>query len=696
MIKKLYYRSRRYQLTARTIAAIAIIILVTIYVLYKLSDVSLSRARALRGEVFERDLRELAGRFDADERYVLAKNIRKLIEDSRAPTPLILPRQYYVSFPSKNSALVLPRQPPRNCFVSLWSEDLVQRQQNRYTTKVCSYFSENKSPGKYLFLALNYSDDSIIPLKQGDISFSADLIQLSVTHRGKSQTWWLGFQNPQKNSAREQYELTAFRLKAGGIKERDRRLEGWAYVQKQATGTPVINLIARLDFKEFMSSEEIQNEDAVWPPDGWEDVSIRLTRRDASTKSGEVETIVFQERGKTNYSIPSLGAAIFNAHAKLAVESTEKGVHETWDIKSPVQFASPEGGLGRKIQTVNGDLLISWNPQVQKQSVPETNIVFKVTHPGTVIEQGFWQAVLYLFLLVLFGLIAAWHFFTRLLRPIAILSRDSKRLISLSDHSIATLPYSHQSDEIGVLSSSFNELLDETRKRATREHAEKLAREETTRQRQLEEVQRREENLNIIGHEIRSPLQALMSIYPSGETRRYLDRIYEALPHLLGSAGAQAAFDARVMNIEPMDIADFLREVSQNILRQIPDVVYIGPKSGIYCAVDDGAIEDAISHILSNAERYRVSGSEIKIHLFDDSNSAVIRICNDGPSIDEEIKDRIFDYKFTTVRNSSTAGQGLGLFVAKKYIKRMGGSIEAINTATGVCLQLSLPLLSKE
>jgi hypothetical protein len=87
VIKKLYYRSRRYQLTARTIAAIAIIILVTIYVLYKLSDVSLSRARALRGELFERDLRELAGRFDADERYVLAKNIRKLIEDSRAPTP---------------------------------------------------------------------------------------------------------------------------------------------------------------------------------------------------------------------------------------------------------------------------------------------------------------------------------------------------------------------------------------------------------------------------------------------------------------------------------------------------------------------------------------------------------------------------------------------------------------------------------
>jgi signal transduction histidine kinase len=64
------------------------------------------------------------------------------------------------------------------------------------------------------------------------------------------------------------------------------------------------------------------------------------------------------------------------------------------------------------------------------------------------------------------------------------------------------------------------------------------------------------------------------------------------------------------------------------------------------------------------------------------------RICNDGPPIPTEIRDRIFQPFFTTKRG----GSGLGLAISREIIEgRHGGRIELVATADLTCFVIHLP-----
>jgi signal transduction histidine kinase len=95
--------------------------------------------------------------------------------------------------------------------------------------------------------------------------------------------------------------------------------------------------------------------------------------------------------------------------------------------------------------------------------------------------------------------------------------------------------------------------------------------------------------------------------------------------------------------------------------------------------------------VLSNAARYRPPGTPIRISLRRAGTVAELRIRNQGPPIDERLLGRIFEYGVSDAADSSVGGsRGQGLFVAKTYMAKMGGTIEARNVVGGVEFVLSL------
>lgn len=72
--------------------------------------------------------------------------------------------------------------------------------------------------------------------------------------------------------------------------------------------------------------------------------------------------------------------------------------------------------------------------------------------------------------------------------------------------------------------------------------------------------------------------------------------------------------------------------------------------------------------------------------------SAVATISNVGPLIPEEKLEEIFEYG---VSNSSENSEhlGQGLFVAKDYISRMGGTIRAYNAQEEVFFEIAFPIV---
>lgn len=70
--------------------------------------------------------------------------------------------------------------------------------------------------------------------------------------------------------------------------------------------------------------------------------------------------------------------------------------------------------------------------------------------------------------------------------------------------------------------------------------------------------------------------------------------------------------------------------------------------------------------------------------------TAVFTVADDGPGLPPNMRDRVFDFEFTTKQDSG--GQGVGLFVSRELAEHNGGSLTAGGSAMGgACFELRVP-----
>jgi signal transduction histidine kinase len=236
------------------------------------------------------------------------------------------------------------------------------------------------------------------------------------------------------------------------------------------------------------------------------------------------------------------------------------------------------------------------------------------------------------------------------------------------------------SDELGILAGGLADLLQRVKGDVQREQLR---------------AQRERDTLQAVGHELLSPLQSLMVLHPEGAdpAHRYVQRMQQAVRVLYGQASPSEALAAAQLELAPLDLDRFLRHVADNAhFAGIADVRYA---AGVPCEVraDEFSLEDVVTHILRNADRHRRPGTAIALSLEVRDGRAVIVIANDGPAIPEALLERIFDYGVSDggpAEGSQRRGQGL--FVARTYLAKMGGTVRAGNATGGVRFELALPL----
>jgi signal transduction histidine kinase len=238
-------------------------------------------------------------------------------------------------------------------------------------------------------------------------------------------------------------------------------------------------------------------------------------------------------------------------------------------------------------------------------------------------------------------------------------------------------------DELGILAGGLADLLTRVQSDVQREQLR---------------AQRERDMLQAVGHEILSPLQSLMVLHPDAAdpVHRYVQRMQQAVRVLYGQASPSEALAAAQLELAPMDLDAFLREVAGNAgFAGIEDVRYAGTGASVRVRADAFSLEDVVTHILRNAQRHRTPGTPITITLQVRDRLAVIGIRNDGPAIAAALLERIFDYgvSATAAADEGEGGRrGQGLFVARTYMAKMGGTVTACNVEGGVRFDLALPL----
>ena len=234
-------------------------------------------------------------------------------------------------------------------------------------------------------------------------------------------------------------------------------------------------------------------------------------------------------------------------------------------------------------------------------------------------------------------------------------------------------------DELGILASCLHDLL-----RRVKEDVE----------REAIRAEQEKQMWHAVGHEIMSPLQSLMVLHNSPEdaSNRYIHRMQQAVRVLYGSASPSEAFQSTVLQVSEIDISAFLQNVASNAsFIGIEQVQFVGSSQTMMVRADEYSLEDVVTHVLRNAERLRHTGSTITLSLQSSETAVSIAIHNQGPQIAADMLEKIFEYGVSDQADAAANGnRGQGLFVAKTYMAKMGGTIAAHNVADGVEFVLSL------
>jgi two-component system, OmpR family, sensor histidine kinase VicK len=222
----------------------------------------------------------------------------------------------------------------------------------------------------------------------------------------------------------------------------------------------------------------------------------------------------------------------------------------------------------------------------------------------------------------------------------------------------------------------------------------------------------RKEFINIAAHELRTPVQPILSLSEilqsdrsnNAKQQEFLDAIVRNAKRL--QRLTENILDITRIESHSLELRKERFSLNENIRNVINDMnnqavlrnnnnktvsILFEPEQDIIVEADKVRIYGVISNLLKNAIHFTNEGT-INIVAAEkmDYNEVIVSVKDTGDGIDPEIFPRLFT-KFAT---SSVTGTGLGLFISKSIVEAHGGKIWAQNNPDGVgsTFYFSLPL----
>ena len=109
---------------------------------------------------------------------------------------------------------------------------------------------------------------------------------------------------------------------------------------------------------------------------------------------------------------------------------------------------------------------------------------------------------------------------------------------------------------------------------------------------------------------------------------------------------------------------------------------------------DRGRLRRALDALLHNAVRHTPAGTSVRVWAEADAGEVMLHVSDDGPGVDPEIADRVFDafVQGAAAAASPSPGAGVGLALVRRVALLHGGRAEHhALSPTGSCFCLHLP-----
>jgi signal transduction histidine kinase len=246
----------------------------------------------------------------------------------------------------------------------------------------------------------------------------------------------------------------------------------------------------------------------------------------------------------------------------------------------------------------------------------------------------------------------------------------------------------------------FNEAIDQTLTEATGRYLDKIE-------------QSRELFLGILGHDLRTPLGAIMGTAQLIVYSKIPDRHFEFANQILLAARRMSYMITDLIeltrvqlgagisvNLTETDLQRICSQVLTEMKAAYPERVFEMDSEGhLVGKWDEARLSQVLSNLMGNAVQHGAVDSAIKMTVKKINDRVEIQVHNEGRAIPENLLPRLFD-RFvqgksgTRASESQSTSLGLGLYIAKEIIVAHGGTITVQSTDTeGTTFTACLPLV---
>ena len=227
--------------------------------------------------------------------------------------------------------------------------------------------------------------------------------------------------------------------------------------------------------------------------------------------------------------------------------------------------------------------------------------------------------------------------------------------------------------------------------------------------RRIDELERaeqaRQEFFAILSHELRNPIHAIHTnalliksrtkdgelMRPAEAIERQVTRLTKILNDLLDVVKIAQREDLTFTIVEMQQVVSRAVEATRRSMdTHRRELVVEMPEAPLYVRADTARLEQAISHVLSNAVKFSGQQTEIKVRVTEEDGNALLSIHDHGIGITAEELDLIFKRFTHSARSHVTGGLGLGLHIAREVVTLHGGTIEAHSDGHGKGAEFTL------
>lgn len=211
-------------------------------------------------------------------------------------------------------------------------------------------------------------------------------------------------------------------------------------------------------------------------------------------------------------------------------------------------------------------------------------------------------------------------------------------------------------------------------------------------------------------HELRNPLASIRGY--SELTRRGRDDLPPDTRFAMGRIEAESERMSRLvedmlllarldddptLELAPVDVVDL-------VVNAVSDAQVSGPThewsvslpdEAVVARADQQKLHQVVANLLANARKHTPAGTHVETSVRIDGQAALISVVDDGPGVDESVRDVVFERfaRADTARAHSMEGStGLGLAIVAAVMEAHGGSVTLDSRPGHTAFILRLPL----